>query len=210
MEKKNTKKAVRAAARKTSTENETEKEAVETKVTVNIPTATIVWNDNTLTVYRRLTFAEMLGFVKNVVELCFSEADEYLPEVQDFALRSSVIQYYGRIALPPDIEQKYTLVYDTDLCKVIMDNIDKEQFNAMLDAISMKIRYRAQANIEELRRNMNDMIRRFEELEYNIASIFTGIDGDTMRSVADAVSSGAFDMEKLVTEVLKQRDTTKE
>ena len=209
MEKKNTKKAVRAAARKTSTENEAEK-VVETEVTVSIPTTTIVWNGNTLTVSRRLTFAEMLGFVKNVVELCFSEADEYLPEVQDFALRSSVIQYYGRIALPPDIEQKYTLVYDTDLCKVIMDNIDKEQFNAMLDAISMKIRYRAQANIEELRRNMNDMIRRFEELEYNIASIFTGIDGDTMRSVADAVSSGAFDMEKLVTEVLKQRDTTKE
>lgn len=189
-----------------------------TKVSVNAlervvkstftPTTQVEWNGIALEVKKVLSLNEMLEFVSNVVESCFSsDTGAYLPEVKDFAMRCAVLEYYGNFSLPENTEYKYELVYGSDAVMFVMQHVDGYQFNEMMSAIDKKIEHRAQSNIEALTKQMNDVINGLSEIEKSVSEIFGGVDNATITKIAEAIAGGSFDESKLVSAFMEQRNS---
>lgn len=171
-----------------------------------IPYENIDWNGVPLTVRTHIPFNLMLQFVRDVVETCFSvDTGEYLPEAKDIAIKCAIIEYYSNLELPEDIEQKYEFVYRTNAVQVIMEHLDKNQLNQILVAIDDKTAHRARSNIEAVNVRINEVISRVNEIQENIANLFSGIDNATISGIANAISDGAIDEEKLVKAIMEQR-----
>lgn len=157
------------------------------------------WRGMLVQIKTCLSFLEMLEFVDSVVESCFAEdTGMYLPEIKDFATRCAILTKYSNFSLPDGIEQKYNFVYASDIVNFVVGYIDEDQFRQMLMAIDKKIEYRAQAQTEKLNQQMNDVVTQIGVLGDNLASVFGGIDGDTISKIAGAISNGSFDEKKLV------------
>ena len=56
--------------------------------------ATIQWHEAEVRVKRTLSLKEMLSFVDEVVGSCFHDELGYMPEVKDFAIKSSILTRY--------------------------------------------------------------------------------------------------------------------
>ena len=168
-------------------------------VSENINNVTVInWRDVEITVKHRLDFEDMIRFVDKAVKLCFSEDGEYMPEIKDFVIRSNVLELYANFTLPANIEKQYELVYACDAYKDIMGAIDMQQFNVMLEAIDDKIDNIAQANIEAINKQMNELCADFEALQDKLASLFAGVDSDAIKQLVGAMSNGAIDETKLI------------
>lgn len=170
--------------------------------------ATEEWRGLTINVQKVLNFKQMLTFVRYVVESCFTEDAEYLPEVKDFLTRCAIIDNYTNIALPSNAEKKYELVYNSDIIPFIIQYVDRNQFEALLDSIDRKIEYKAQSNIDGVVNKVNEVISALEMLEKNVTNIFNGVDGDTIESIANAIAGGSFDMDKLTDNIVKKKYNT--
>lgn len=161
--------------------------------------ATVDWKGTKFCVKTILSLEEMMGFVHGVVTSCFAEdTGEYLPEVKEFAIRCSVLEDYGNIKLPDDLNEKYALVYRTGIVDCIAGSVDSTQLEDILNAIDEKVEHIAQSNIEALNKKMAEVVAKFESLEANISKVFSAVDADTVTKVASAVASGTFDEKKLV------------
>ena len=165
----------------------------------------IEWRGLDVTVSRRLGFADMMKFVDGVVNLCFSDDGTYLPEIMDFAIRCNVLEMYANFTLPSNIEKRYELVYACDAYSAIMGAIDRNQFDVMMRAIEDKADNRAQANIEAINRQMNELYAAFENLESRLSTVFDGIDGDTMKQLIGAMSNGSLDETKLMNAYMESK-----
>lgn len=157
------------------------------------------WNDMQLHIKKYLSIEEMMLFVNNVVSSCFAnETNEYLPEIKDFAIRCAILTYYTSLALPESLSERYEIAYIPNLVSFIINYVDIEQYNAMLDAIDRKTKYRAHSNIEAVNQQMNEIINNFNDLEDKLVDIFSGIDSNTISNIASAIANGSFDEHKLV------------
>jgi len=161
--------------------------------------AVIDWNGIEVTVKYRLSLKEMLGFVDSVVQSCFMEGSgTYLPEIKNFAIRANVLDTYANFTLPKNIETQYTLICDTDAYDVVVQNIDPEQFADILEAIDSKVEMTARANIERLNYQMGVLYDKFEALEDQIGNLFSSVTPDEVKKIAEAVSNGNLDEDKIV------------
>lgn len=161
--------------------------------------ATVDWKGIKFRIKTILSLEEMMGFVHGVVTSCFAEdTGEYLPEIKEFAVRCAVLEDYGNIELPDDLNEKYALVCGTDIVDCIAGSVDSTQLEDILNAIDEKVEHIAQSNIEALNKKMAEVVAKFESLEANISKVFSAVDADTVTKVASAVASGAFDEKKLV------------
>lgn len=161
--------------------------------------ATADWKGIKFRIKTILSLEEMMGFVHGVVTSCFAEdTGEYLPEIKEFAIRCSVLEDYGNIELPDDLNEKYALVYGTGIVDCIASSVDSTQLEDILNAIDEKVEHIAQSNIEALNKKMAEVVAKFESLEANISNVFSAVDADTVTKVASAVASGTFDEKKLV------------
>lgn len=164
------------------------------------------WHGLIFDVKKCLSLKEMLMFVRDVVSSCFLEdTNEYSPEIKDFALRCCVLEYYAGIVLPESIEEKYEIVYNSNLASFITRRIEETQFNAMLQAIDEKIEHLAQSNIEALNSKMTDVLSDFSTLEEKLSGVFENIDNETVSKIAGAIANGSFDERKLV-EAFKENE----
>lgn len=170
------------------------------------PTTKVEWNGIELEIKNVISLQDMLSFVRDVVDNCFTDdTGEYIPEVKDFAMRCAVLEYYGNFSLPEDVKHKYELVYGSDAIMVVLQHIDKYQYGEMMSAIDKKIAHRAQSNIEALTTQMNEAISAMNDITDGMASIFGGIDNSTVTKIADAIANGAFDQEKLLSAFMEKR-----
>ncbi len=173
-------------------------------------TVDMAWRDITITITKRLGLSDMMKFVDSVANLCFSEDGTYLPEIKDFATRCNVLEMYANFTLPANIEKRYELVYACDAYATIMGVIDRSQFDVILAAIDDKIDNRAQANVEAINRQMNELYAAFEDLQNRLSSTFDGIDKDMMTQLIEAMSGKELDEEKLMNAYLKEKKDTAE
>lgn len=163
------------------------------------PTETIEWNGIEVIVKRMLSFEEMMMFVDSVVKSCFTiDKGTYLPEVKDFAIKSSILEMYANFSLPNNIEHKYNLIYCTDATQVVLQHIDAHQFNEIVRAINDKLDNIAQANIEMVYKQMNDLYVAFDNLQKQLSSVFEGINHDDVSRLVSAITDNKLDEEKLV------------
>lgn len=161
-------------------------------------TTMVEWEGLEIEVKKNLSFSDMMSFVKDVVEACFTSNDTYLPEVKEFAVKASVIEYYTNVALPQSPQKSYDIINCTDLLNVITPNINAQQLTEMYVAIDKRLDYLSKTQIEAINKRMDELLERFEELESTLSNTFNGIEKDKMIGLIDAISNGAFDEKKLM------------
>lgn len=161
------------------------------------------WNGITIVVKRNLTLREMMSFADLVVKNCFKKEDgTFIPEIKDFATRSCIYEYYTNITLPANIEKRYDLLYHQMLLDEIMPRIDSLQFNALIRAIEDKVAHLAQANIEVVTKQMNELYASLDNMQAQFGKMFEGIDEESISGIVNALGKGTIDEEKLAKAVL--------
>lgn len=169
------------------------------------PTETVEWNGIEITIKNTLSLTEMMAFVDSVTKSCFtSDNGTYLPEVKDFAIKSCVLEMYANFAMPSNIEHRYKLIYCSDAISTVLQHINNQQFSEITQAIDDKVSHIAQANIEMVNRQANDLYASFDNLQKQLAEVFSGVGSDDMSKLVGAISKGKLNEEKLVQAYMSQ------
>lgn len=156
-----------------------------------------------------LSFAEVLTFVNDVVNLCFGENDEYNPEIKDFAIKRTTLDMYTNIELPTDPVDCYQLIYESDIFDEVFQRINNVQFEEMIQAINDKIDYKAQTEISAIRNQLADLFKTYDALQEKISAMISGVKPEDITNIISAVANGSFDTDKLVESMKKQHDAEK-
>lgn len=181
------------------------------KEAVGEPIVTKEWRGININIKTRLGLVEMMTFVDGVAKTCFTDNDaRYTPEVRDFAIRCSVLEMYANFTLPNNVEKRYELAYGCDAYKTIMESIDMSQFDAMLRAIDDKVEHLAEANIEAVTRQVNELYASLSALEERLSTVFQGIDKETITQLVGAMTDGKLDEERLVHAYLETKNGTEQ
>lgn len=176
-------------------------------------TKNVKWNGVEITIKNTLSFKEVLSFVDSVTKSCFTtDNGSYLPEVKEFVIKCCILEMYANFAMPINVERKYDLVYCTDAVNVVMENINRVQLDEIIEAINDKIDNIAQANIEAVNKQMNELYSAFDNLQEQMTGIFAGIGTDEISKLIGAISGDKFDEDKLIQAYIdkKNGDITKE
>lgn len=168
-------------------------------------TVTVQWNEADIVVKKVLSIRDMLTFVSNVSDSCFSDEYGFMPEMLDFAIRSNALEIYANFNLPDNIERRYDLLYRTDAFDVVMEHVDHRQFDTLVDAIDRKIDYLCDMNISSINREVEKLVASMEELHNNAEKIFGGVDADDMKKIVSALASGGVDEKKLVDALVERK-----
>ena len=163
------------------------------------PVVNVDWHGVEITIKNTLPFRDVLAFVDSVSKSCFASAtNAYLPEVKVFAIKCCVLEMYANFSLPANVEHKYDLVYNTDAFDVVLEHINIKQLNEIVDAISEKVENMAQANVEAINKQMNEIYAAFDGLQKQIGGIFSGVSSEDISKFVNAVSDGELDENKLM------------
>lgn len=158
----------------------------------NGPEAVVSWNGIDVTVKRRLSLYEMMKFVQTVVDNCVRKTDgKYLPEVFDFIINNNIIEFYTNITLPEKAEHRYDILCRCrPLYKLIIEEIDKDQYHEIIDAIRSRIDYETKTNIDAVMKKVEDAQAMIESIGSVLSSMVDGIDPDTFKSVMEKIADG--------------------
>lgn len=158
----------------------------------NKNTETISWNGLELAITNTLGLHDMLAFVDGVVRSCFdSETGAYLPEAKDFAIRSSIVNYYTNISLPKNLEHRYDIVMMSELVDVILDSVNQQQFQSMMKAINAKLDHLAATNMQAINSQFAGIATSMEALQSKIAELFDGVSAEDISNLTGVLARGA-------------------
>ncbi len=170
------------------------------------PVTTVDWHGAELAVKKTLSLGEMMAFVDLCVGACFKDDDgSYMPEKLHFAIKNCVVGMYTNVSLPENIEKRYDLIYRSDLIPTVMLYIDIQQFDEICEAIHTRVEYRANANIKEMTRRVDELYTALEDLSAQFEKILSGINPDDMKALMGALSNGGLSEEKLVRAYMSQK-----
>lgn len=166
---------------------------------------TIEWNGVEITLRKTLPLKDVISFVNLVAKSCFDYAtNAYLPEVKVFAIKCCILEMYANFSLPSNTEHKYNLIYNTDAVDTVIKHINTRQLDEIIDAINEKVDSTAQANIEAVHKQMNDIYHAFDNLQKQVEQIFANVNSEDMSSFIQAVANDKIDEDKLVQAYVKQ------
>ena len=165
----------------------------------NTPIEIIEWHGIDVTIRKTLPLKDALIFVDTVAKSCFeSDTGAYMPEIKVFAMKCCILEMYANFTLPSNVEHKYDLVYNTDAVDTVLQYINMRQLNELTDAISEKVDNMAQANIENINKQMNDIYTAFNELQNHFGQILSGVNPDDVSKLVQSITDGKLDEDKLV------------
>lgn len=160
--------------------------------------ATEQWFGNEVKIKHTLPLAEMMAFVDDVVSSCFHETGGYMPELQEFVVKSNILTRYANFTLPDSLEHRYALLYNTDAVDVVVQHINRKQLDDILESISDKVNYLCDSNVAAIERQMNDVVSAFTELQKKTEAMFANITPDDISKLASAMADDQFSEERLV------------
>ena len=163
-----------------------------------VPTKIEQWNGNEIVITHTLSLVEMLKFVNEVVESCFSADGEYFPEIMDFSIKSNVLTRYANFSLPENIEHSYDLIYNTDAFYIVCEYIDKTQLNEIVESINRKIAYLRDSDILKTQKQIEKIISTFNNLQKQTENMFSGIEPKDIQNLIGALNGGSFNEEKFI------------
>lgn len=168
-------------------------------------TTTVEWNGLNIIIKRTISIQEMFTAADLISHACFAaEDDSYQPENKDFAIRNYVMELYTNVTLPADTEKRYYMLYKSDLFNVVLEHINKQQFNTMLRAVDEKVDYAVRAQLDGMQRQAGDLIREIRHVSDQISSIFKDISGDDVNKLVETLVSG-IDENKLAEAYIEQK-----
>ena len=161
-------------------------------------TETVTWNNMDVVIKKTLSLEEMLKFADSVAKSCFDQTSgAYMPEIKDFAIRSNILDMYANFTLPKDLNRQYDFVVRSGAVEMVMNHVNKAQFDELMDAIDMKIKNTADAHIQAFITKMDEMTAAFAGVQEKMAEMFSGIDAEDVARLFEAVS-GEGNLEKNV------------
>lgn len=168
--------------------------------------STFIWGDVEVFVKRRLSLAEVIEFVDDVVKTCFTQDNfSYLPEVKNFSIKSNILTMYANFTMPSNVEYQYELVYDSNIVSEIIKYIDHEQLDEILAAIDDRIDAEIQMGASTLKVQVSKLIAAVSDLESRFSDIFSGIGEKEMAEMVSAITDGKFDADKLISAYFGQK-----
>ena len=121
-------------------------------------------NEVSVKLKRVLEYKEALAFVDDIVAACTNvEECVYRPEVFDFSVKMNTLVHYAGFAKPEAIESAYSVIYCTNLYEVIRNEIDEEQYMALISAAKERINNNREIMNKVIAAKMNMEIKREEE-----------------------------------------------
>lgn len=169
------------------------------------PVVTEKWYDIDVTMRRNLPIGEMIAFVNDIVDMCFSEEGEYIPEVMDYIVRSGVLTRYANFTMPENVEREYALVYGTDAFDFVCSHINMEQLENIIRSATKKIGYMCDANVMEMHARLNELYDELGGMGSDLAELLGSVTPEDIQKVTKALSDG-MNEEKLVSSYLKLTD----
>lgn len=160
--------------------------------------AILKWHGLEIVVKRRLSLKDMMRFVDYIVESCFDDDATYLPELKDFAIGCSIVDQYTNIDMPENSEEKYEVIYGSDLVNSILDCVDMRQFHKMLEAIDEKIDAAVQANVSAVTQQIYKLYSDIENLGKQFADVFGNVTSEDVANLMGAIVDKGLDEEKLI------------
>lgn len=165
----------------------------------------IEWNGIEVTCKKRLSLTEMMSFINGVVESCFFDDGSYHPEIKQFAILSSFVEFYTNIRMPEDIDRRYDLliranVKDT-LCAKLREEAGAEyftQYHDILDSIDALLEYRANESINKLVAEIQGITDKYTEIIDSINDIFKDVSPEDIEKLINATVDNQIDEEKLM------------
>lgn len=160
--------------------------------------------DIEVTVRRVLPLHDVMQFVADVVSTCVdTETGEYIPEVQAFAVRSSVLTMYANFTLPKDPQKQYDLIYNTTAFQQVLDVIDRVQYDEILYSINERIKHEVAMMESTMARQVAELTDNMTRFIKNSEEVFGSVHGDDMGALIKELSKmGKVDEEKLVNAVI--------
>lgn len=169
-------------------------------------TETVQWNGLEVVITKTLSLEEMMAFADSVVKSCFDqESGAYMPEIKDFAIRSNVMERYANFTLPSKVEHQYDMVMRSGAFEMILNYVNAAQFNDLMRAIEAKLQNAADANVQMVFRQLNDVVASCEGLQEKVDSMFAGVDPADIVKLMSSVSENGVSEEKLVKAYMAQK-----
>ena len=179
-------------------------EKLKSVINPDMAVSTFEWNEMSISVKRYLDMEDMMNFTYSVFNSCFSNTTgEYRPEVKDFAIRSCILEIYANIDLPDNLADRYNLIYQSNIIPEIMPYIDQAQINALMIAIDNKIESRINMNVAKFENEMREAQETLSGVLEFVKEIFDGIDNETVKQIAGAISNMKISPEKLAETVVE-------
>lgn len=167
----------------------------------------IEWNGLDITIKTRLSFEEMMAFVDGVAESCFAaDTKAFIPVAKDFVIGCLVIEMYSNLTLPQNVNKKYEIVSGCDVVDVILENVDKAQFDNIVKSINEKIRYLIEENLAQATIKTNDLLYSVSDIESKVGDLVSKITPDDMRTLITSISNGKLDEGKLMGAYLESKN----
>lgn len=165
------------------------------------------WNGITVTIRPSLPLVDALSFVEEVVDACFTEDGDFMPEVIDVLIKRGILSRYANFNLPIDLRKAYELIYHSDAFEFVTARINSNQITEIVNAISTGIKYRCDSNITEIRRQLNELLTAMADISEKFGNVFDGLSTEDVSGLIKTLSSPGLDEKKLVDAFLsKERE----
>ena len=162
------------------------------------------WHGVEITVKYTLGLTDMMEFVHDAAESCFSESGTFVPEVMDFAIKSNILSRYARFTLPDNLEHRYALIYETDAVDVVCEHINERQLQEITASIKRRVNYVCESKVTLIQQKAEEMFMAFEKLQKQSESMFDNVSKEDIQKLLSAVANGGFDEEDVVKAYLAQ------
>ena len=162
------------------------------------------WHGVEITVKYTLGLTDMMEFVHDAAESCFSESGTFVPEVMDFAIKSNILSRYARFTLPDNLEHRYALIYETDAVDVVCEHINERQLLEITASIKRRVNYVCESKVTLIQQKAEEMFMAFEKLQKQSESMFDNVSKEDIQKLLSAVANGGFDEEAVVKAYLAQ------
>ena len=167
--------------------------------------ATIQWHEAEVRVKRTLSLKEMLSFVDEVVGSCFHDELGYMPEVKDFAIKSSILTRYANFSVSDNLEHRYQMVYGTDAVDAVCAVIDTTQLQEIVNSINDKIRFLCDSKANLIQERINAVLETMEEMSNSTKDVFGGLSQNDLAALMSAITEHGLDEKKIVEAYLEQK-----
>lgn len=162
-------------------------------------TETVNWHGIDVVITKTLSLEDMLAFADGVVKSCFDQnTGAYLPEVKDFAIRINVMERYANFTMPSNAEKQYDVVMRSGAYEMILEHINMAQYSELIRAIDAKLQNAADANVQMVFRQFNDVVTSFENLQEKVGSMFSGVEAADIAKLMNAMSEHGVSEDKVV------------
>lgn len=91
---------------------------------------TILWHGKKINIVPLLSLKEFFNLVGEILDLCVKD-DKIAVEFVDFIFKAKTIEKYGNLVLPEDIEDKYMVIYGSDIVQIVFDAINSSQLESL-------------------------------------------------------------------------------